>query len=96
MDEFLVALTLTLGFVGGAIVFPQMTWGLVKLSVVFAVVLLGLDQVNEFLAGYALDQSSFPVQVFTWVWFYFRLDLLLTFLGPVFALGLVAKFFSRA
>ena len=70
---------------------PHIVWGMIKMAVAFSVVLILVDQINEV----TIDLPAMP-ESWVWLWFYFRLDLLLTFLGSVYAVGLVTKFVSRA
>lgn len=96
MTEALVTLILTGFVVGGVIAAPRIAWSFIKMVVVFAIMLVALDGVNDFLAGYVLDTTSAMVNTFTWIWFYFRMDLLFAFVGPIYALSVLAKVFARS
>ena len=72
-------------------VFVQnMLQGLIKLAIVFSLTLVMVDQVNEALAVAPEIPASFR-----WLWFYFRIDLLMAYMGPVYTISMLSKFWSR-
>ena len=92
MIAWLTALSGILGLTS-AIVGPfvgRLVWTMFKLGLAFTFILLVVDQINDFLA----DSAPLPAAV-TWLWFYFRVDLMLAFIGPVITVAMMTRLFSR-
>lgn len=85
-----VIIALAIGRQVMASIVAKFFWMVFTVAWLFGIMIYLVDIINEAV----LELPAIPASV-AWVWFYMRVDLMLAFMGPTIAVGVMVKFLSR-